>query len=276
MPTKTVLVTGASSGIGEATAVKLQALGCTVYAAARRTGRMAHLANRGIRVLELDVTDPTSCRAAVDRITEEADGVDVLVNNAGYGSYGAVEDVPLREARDQFAVNVFGAAELIRLVLPRMRERHSGRIVNISSMGGRIHTPLGGWHHATKFALEGLSDCLRLELKPFGIDVVLVEPGSIRTEWGGIAASKLRETSGQGPYARQAVAMAMTLEGEANARFTSPPSVVADAVARAVTDRRPRTRYVVGAGARPLILLRTFLPDRASDTLMRVGSRLPR
>jgi NAD(P)-dependent dehydrogenase (short-subunit alcohol dehydrogenase family) len=276
MPGKVVLVTGASSGIGEATAVKLQSIGCTVYAAARRTGRMAHLANRGIRVAELDVTDPSSCRAAVERITEETGGVDVLVNNAGYGSYGAVEDVPVPEARDQFDVNVFGAAELIRLVLPRMRERRSGRIVNISSMGGRIHTPLGGWYHATKFALEGLSDCLRLELQPFGIDVVLVEPGSIRTEWGSIAAGRLRETSGHGPYAGQAEAMAKTLDGEANTRFSSPPSVVADAVARAVTDRRPRTRYVVGTGARPLILLRTLLPDRAFDALMRVGNRVPR
>jgi NAD(P)-dependent dehydrogenase (short-subunit alcohol dehydrogenase family) len=276
MPTKTVLITGASSGIGEAAAVKLQSLGCTVYAAARRTGRMAHLANRGIRVLELDVTDPASCRTVVDRIAQEAGGIDVLVNNAGYGSYGAVEDMALQDARNQFDVNVFGAAELIRLVLPRMRQQRSGRIVNISSMGGRIHTPLGGWYHATKFALEGLSDCLRLELKPFGVDVVLVEPGSIRTEWGGIAAGKLRETSGHGPYSGQAEAMARTLDGEANARFSSPPSVVADAVARAVTDPRPRTRYVVGAGARPLILLRTVLPDRAFDTLMRVANRLPR
>jgi NAD(P)-dependent dehydrogenase (short-subunit alcohol dehydrogenase family) len=275
MSHKVVLVTGASSGIGEAVSVALQSLGCTVYAAARRTGRMAHLANRGIRVLPLDVTDPASCRAAVDRIAEESGGVDVLVNNAGYGSYGAVEDVPLREARAQFDVNVFGCAELIRLVLPYMRERRSGRIVNISSMGGRIHTPLGGWYHATKFALEGLSDCLRLELKPFGIDVVLVEPGGIRTEWGGIAAGRLRETSGQGPYAGQARAMARTLDGEVNARFVSPPSVVADAVARAVTARRPRTRYVVGTGARPLIVLRELLPDRAFDTLMRVANRLP-
>ncbi|WP_042381156.1 oxidoreductase [Streptacidiphilus melanogenes] len=276
MPGKVVFVTGASSGIGEAAAVRLHSLGCIVYAGARRTARMAHLADRGIRVLALDVTDPASCRSAVDRISEEAGGVDVLVNNAGYGSYGAVEDVPLPEARDQFDVNVFGTAELIRLVLPHMRERRSGRIVNISSMGGRIHTPLGGWYHATKFALEGLSDCLRLELQPFGIDVVLVEPGSIRTEWGGIAARKLRETSGSGPYAGQAEAMARTLDGEANARFSSSPTVVADAVARAVTDRRPRTRYVVGTGARPLILLRTVLPDRAFDTLMRVANRLPR
>ncbi|WP_037603534.1 oxidoreductase [Streptacidiphilus rugosus] len=275
MSSKVVLVTGASSGIGEAVAVALQSRGCTVYAAARRTGRMAHLADRGIRPLPLDVTDPASCRTAVEKITEDCGGVDVLVNNAGYGSYGAVEDVPLREARAQFDVNVFGCAELIRLVLPHMRERRSGRIVNVGSMGGRIHTPLGGWYHATKFALEGLSDCLRLELKPFGIDVVVVEPGSIRTEWGGIAAKKLRETSGHGPYAGQAQAMARTLDGEANTRFVSPPSVVAEAVVRAVTAPRPRTRYVVGAGARPLIVLRGVLPDRAFDTLMRVANRLP-
>ncbi|MFF2424898.1 oxidoreductase [Streptomyces mirabilis] len=193
-------------------------------------------------------------QAGVDGIIAESGRIDVLVNNAGYGSYGAIEDVPLDEARAQFEVNLFGAARLIQLVLPHMRAQRSGTIVNISSMGGKIHTPLGGWYHGTKFALEGLSDCLRMELKPFGVDVVVVEPGAIRTEWGGIAADNLRKTSGDTAYARQADAMAESLGSESTARRSSPPSVIADTVAKAVTARRPRTRYAVGFGARPLHL----------------------
>jgi NAD(P)-dependent dehydrogenase (short-subunit alcohol dehydrogenase family) len=166
--TKTALVTGASSGIGEATALKLHELGYTVYGAARRTERLQQLASRGVRPLAMDVTDDDSMRAGVEQIVAETGCVDVLVNNAGYGSYGAIEDVPLDEARRQFAVNVFGAMRLTQLVLPHMREQRSGTVVNISSMGGKIHTPLGGWYHGTKFAVEALSDCLRLEVKPFG------------------------------------------------------------------------------------------------------------
>ena len=198
MTSKTALVTGASSGIGEATALKLREVGYTVYGAARRLERMKELADEGVRLLTMDVTDDDSMRAGVERIVSESGRIDVLVNNAGYGSYGAVEDVPLSEARYQFEVNVFGAARLIQLVLPQMRSQGSGTIVNICSMGGRIYTPLGGWYHGTKFALEALSDCLRMETKPFGIDVVMIEPGSIRTEWGGIAADNLRRVSGAG------------------------------------------------------------------------------
>ncbi|MEY9844777.1 NAD(P)-dependent dehydrogenase (short-subunit alcohol dehydrogenase family) [Streptacidiphilus sp. BW17] len=273
---KVVLVTGASSGIGEATVRRLQALGCTVYAAARRVERMSGIAELDrVHVVAMDVTDPESNRAGVERILAEAGRIDVLVNNAGYGSYGAVEDVPLSEARAQFEVNLFGAADLIRRVLPQMRARRSGRIVNVSSMGGRIHSPLGGWYHATKFAVEGISDCLRLELQPFGIQVVLIEPGAIRTEWGGIAADNLLATSGSGPYAGQAKAMAKTLRGDRITSFGSAPTVVAEAIAHAVQSERPRTRYAIGSGAKPLIMLRRLLPDRAFDTLMRRASRLP-
>jgi NAD(P)-dependent dehydrogenase (short-subunit alcohol dehydrogenase family) len=242
MSAKVAFVTGGSSGIGEATALKLQELGYTTYAAARRVERMEHLTKAGIRPLAMDVTDDESMQSGVKRIIAEAGRIDVLVNGAGYGSYGAIEDVPLSEARHQFEVNVFGAARLIQLVLPRMREQRSGTIVNITSMGGKVYTPLGGWYHATKFALEALSDCLRMEVAPFGIDVVVIEPGGIRTEWPGIAADKLSEASGGGAYARQADAVAASLTSETTARRSSPPSVIADAIGRAVTARRPRTR----------------------------------
>ncbi|WP_030326816.1 oxidoreductase [Streptomyces sp. NRRL B-3229] len=268
MPAKTALVTGASSGIGEATALKLQELGYTVYGAARRTDRLHSLTDRGIRPLAMDVTDDASMQAGIEKIVTETGRIDVLVNNAGYGSYGALEDVPLEEARYQFEVNVFGAIRLAQLALPHMRAQRSGTVVNITSMGGKIHTPLGGWYHGTKFALEALSDCLRVEAKPFGIDVVVIEPGGIATEWGGIAADKLEKSSTDGAYAAQAGAVASSLRSEANARRMSPPSVIADAIGKAVTARRPRTRYAKGFAARPLMTLRRVLPDRAFDAVI--------
>ncbi|WP_137875196.1 oxidoreductase [Rhodococcus sp. Q] len=275
MTDRTALVTGASSGIGEATARALAARGHIVYAAARRTDRLQELAADGIRPLGMDVTDDESVRAGVERIITETGRIDVLVNNAGYGSYGAIEDVPLDEARRQFEVNVFGAARLTQLVLPHMRSRRSGTIVNISSMGGKIHTPMGGWYHATKFAMEALSDCLRLETASHGIDVVVIEPGGIATEWGGIAADHLREVSGSGAYAAFATSVATALSSETNRRRNSPPEVVADAIVKAVAARRPRTRYAVGFGARPLIFAKWLLPDRVFDALVTraIGAR---
>jgi NAD(P)-dependent dehydrogenase (short-subunit alcohol dehydrogenase family) len=268
MTPKVALVTGASSGIGEATALKLQELGYIVYGAARRVDRMRGLADAGARVLAMDVTNDDSMRGAIDEIVAATGRIDVLVNNAGYGSYGAVEDVPISEARAQFDVNVFGAVRLIQLVLPQMRSQHSGTIINISSMGGKIYTPLGAWYHGTKFALEAISDCLRMEVKHYGIDVVIVEPGGIRTEWAGIAADKLREVSGDGPYAAQATAMAESLVGRSSRKRQSPPQVIADTIAKALRARRPKTRYAVGHGAKPLIFMHGVLPDRAFDTLM--------
>ena len=167
---KTAFVTGASAGIGEATARALLAAGYRVFAGARRLDRMAELAAAGATLLKLDLTDDASIVAAVNAIKSEAGRIDVLVNNAGYGSYGALEDVPLSEGRRQFEVNVFGLARLCQLVLPMMRAQKSGKIVNITSIGGKIWEPLGGWYHATKFAVEGLSDCLRVEVARFGID----------------------------------------------------------------------------------------------------------
>jgi NAD(P)-dependent dehydrogenase (short-subunit alcohol dehydrogenase family) len=273
--TKIALVTGGSSGIGEATSLKLQEVGYTVYAAARRVERMEHLTQSGIRPLAMDVTDEESMQAGVNQVIAQVGRIEVLVNAAGYGSYGALEDVPLSEARAQFEVNVFGAARLTQLVLPHMREQHSGTIVNITSMGGKIYTPLGSWYHATKFALEAISDCLRMEVKPFGINVVIIEPGGINTEWGGIAAEKLRTASGTGAYANQANAVAGSLTSEANRKRQSPPTVVADAVARAVTARRPRTRYAIGYGARPIIFMHDVLPDRAYDAFILRATGVP-
>ena len=263
--TKTALVTGASSGIGEETARTLHQLGYTVYAAARRTDRLQKLANGGIHTLAMDVTDDKSMTSGIDSIIAETGRIDVLVNNAGYGSYGAIEDVPLDEARRQFEVNLFGLGRLTQLVLPHMRAQKFGTIINISSMGGRLTTPLGGWYHATKYAVEALSDALRMETAPFGINVVVIEPGGIRTEWSGIAADHLEETAEGSAYASQIKAVANSMRSESTNNRQSPPSVIADTVEKIVTARKPRTRYVVGFAAKPLVTLRRILPDRAFD-----------
>jgi len=269
----TALVTGASSGIGEAIARQLLADGYRVFAGARRTERMADLATAGARLLSLDVTDDDSMRAAMAAILGEGGGLDVLVNNAGYGSYGSLEEVPLAEGRRQFEVNVFGLARLIQLALPTMRAQGHGAIVNISSMGGKIYEPYGSWYHATKFAVEGMSDSLRLELAPFGIRVIVVEPGGIRSEWSTIAHDNLLQHSGNGPYAKQAAAHARVLGGANASSLVSPPEVVARTVSAALKARRPRTRYASGGGARPILWARRLLPDRVFDALLRTMFR---
>jgi len=265
------LVTGASSGIGEAIARRLLAGGWTVYAGARRVDRMSALAREGARLLALDVTDDASMVAAVEAILADTGRIDALVNNAGYGSYGAMEDVPLAEGRRQFEVNVFGLARLMQLVAPHMRRQRSGRILNVASMGGKIHEPMGSWYHATKFAVEGMSDCVRMELEPFGVDVVVIEPGAIQSEWNAIARESLLRTSGSTAYAEQARISAGLLAG-ADKDTASPPTVVADAVWLAVTARKPKTRYLMGGGAKLLVGLRWLLSDRAFDRVMRMAA----
>lgn len=269
MTDRIALVTGASSGIGAETARHLAGLGYTVYAAARRTDRMTGLATDGIRTVSVDVTDDASMVALVDRILAEAGRIDVLVNNAGYGSYGALEDVPIDEARRQFEVNVFGLARLTQLVLPHMRAQKGGYIVNVSSMGGRIWEPLGSWYHATKFAVEGLSDSLRVEVAPFGIKVVVIQPGVIRSEWAGISADNLEATAAGSAYRRQIMAMVRSLRGANSNRIASEPEVVAVAIGKAVRSRKPRTRYAVGGGARPILFLNAVLTDRGFDRFIR-------
>jgi NAD(P)-dependent dehydrogenase (short-subunit alcohol dehydrogenase family) len=265
---KTAFVTGASAGIGEATARALLAAGYRVFAGARRLDRMAALAAAGATLLKLDLTDDASIVAAAETIKREAGRIDVLVNNAGYGSYGALEDVPLDEGRRQFEVNVFGLARLCQLVLPTMRAQKSGKIVNITSIGGKIWEPLGSWYHATKFAVEGLSDCLRVEVAPFGVDVIVIGPGAIRTEWAGIAREGLLQMSGGTAYGELAKRHARLLATAETSSFASPPDVVARTIVRAVSARHPKTRYATGGGARTILFLRKILPDRMFDRLI--------
>jgi NAD(P)-dependent dehydrogenase (short-subunit alcohol dehydrogenase family) len=264
---KIALVTGATSGIGTEAARKLRDHGYIVYAAGRRLDRLHGLAGERIVPLELDVTDDASLVQAVERIIREHGHIDVLVNNAGYGALGAIEDTNLDDGRRQFEVNVFAGFRLIQLVLPHMRGQGSGRIVNISSAGGKIYSPLGGWYHGTKFALEGMSDSLRVEIAPFGIQVVIVEPGATVTEWGLIAADNVEKTSGHGVYADGARALASSLRSDKRRSGNAPASVVADAILAAATARRPKTRYAVGTGAKPAILARRLLSDRAFDSI---------
>lgn len=265
---KTALVTGASSGIGKSTVEQLLSAGATVYAAARRVEKMNDLEKMGAHVVKMDVTDEASLVSGVNSILEKEGSIDILINNAGYGSYGAIEDVPIDEARRQFEVNIFGLARLTQLVLPKMRQNHYGKIVNISSMGGKIYTPFGGWYHATKHALEGFSDCLRLETEPFGIDVVVVEPGGIATEWGAIAAENLKKTSGSGAYAEAANKAADGMADRYASNQLSDPAVIADVILRAVTAGKPKTRYAAGYGAKPAMFLRHWLPDRWFDKII--------
>lgn len=265
---KVALVTGASSGIGKTTVEQMLEAGITVYAAARRTERMADLERAGARVVALDVTDDESITATVSSILAETGSIDILINNAGYGSYGAVEDVPIEEARRQFEVNVFGLARLTQLVLPKMRENRYGKIVNISSMGGKVYTPFGGWYHATKHAVEGLTDCLRIETAGFGIDAIVIEPGGIETDWGTIAADNLKQMSGSGPYADPANATADRMAAMYTSGRLSKPEAIAVVIMKAVTSRKPKTRYVAGTGARLAIFVRRLFGDRIFDRLI--------
>src|SRR6478736_8686160 len=268
MPQPVAFVTGASTGIGFETAKKLASAGFTVYAGARRVELMEPLKASGVKVMALDVTDEASMSAAVGEVLAAHGRIDVLVNNAGYGSYGSLEEVELAEGRRQFEVNLFGLARMTQLVLPAMRAAGRGRIINISSIGGKMYEPLGAWYHATKFAVEGLSDSLRVELKPHGIDVAIIEPGGTQSEWGTISAEGLLANSGSGPYAAQAKVVAAALASTDGSAMSSHPEVIAEAIVHAATSPRPRTRYPVGKGARAILLLRRLLPDRAFDTVL--------
>jgi len=265
---KVVLITGASSGMGKETAVTLARQGHIVYGAARRVDRMGDLVKAGGHAVALDVTDEAKVREVVARILDEAGQIDVLINNAGFGLYGAVEDTSLDDARRQFDVNLFGVAAMTKAVLPAMRAEKSGRIINITSMGGKLHTPLGAWYHASKHALEGWSDCLRLEVSQFGIDVVIVEPGAIATEFGAVLTQPMVDRSGNGPYGQMTRAVAEATNATYEKGGSSPASVVAKTISKANSAKRPKTRYVVGKYARPLLFMRRWLSDRAFDGIV--------
>ena len=268
------LVTGASAGIGAATARRLHQAGYRVVATARRQERLEALAAEGMLTLALDLTEPAQIEAVAGRIEADFGPVDLLVNNAGYGCYGAMEEIPIAEARRQFEVNVFGLAQLTQRLLPAMRAAGRGRIINVSSMGGRTYLAMGSWYHASKHALEGWSDCLRLELAPFGIDVVVIRPGLIGTEFAEVAFEPMLRRSGDGPYGALARSVARALEQAYADRRCSAPELVADSILQASRARRPRTRYAPGHLARPLLLARWLLSDRGFDRLIRL--QLPR
>ena len=262
---KVVLITGASAGMGKETAKLLLQAGYIVYGAARRLDRMADLQALGARLLAMDVTDETSMVTGVNAVLNAEGKIDVLINNAGFGSYGAVEDVALADARYQLEVNVLGAARLAQLVIPGMRRQGFGKIVNISSIGGKFATPLGGWYHASKFALEGLSDALRNEVRAWGIDVIVIEPGGVKSEWADIAADNLLKTSGNSVY--KPMADKFVQLSKTQGHRAAEPIVIARLIKQAIEAGKPKTRYSGGLMAKPLLFLNKVLPDRVLDKL---------
>jgi NAD(P)-dependent dehydrogenase (short-subunit alcohol dehydrogenase family) len=277
---RAVLVTGCSSGIGRASAERLAARGYTVYATARRSEAISDLAARGCRVLALDVTDEDSMRAAVATVADEHGAVGALVNNAGYSQSGAVEEVPMAEVRRQFETNVFGLVRMCQLVLPGMRAQAYGRIVNVSSMGANFTFPGGGFYHATKYAVEAISDALRFEVKGFGIDVVIVQPGIIRTGFANAATDAIHSaTAAEGPYATFNAAVAGATQGAYEsgplARLGGGPEVVARTIERAISARSPKIRYRVTPSARLLVGQRALMTDGMWDRFLETQFRHP-
>jgi NADP-dependent 3-hydroxy acid dehydrogenase YdfG len=267
------LITGCSSGIGHATAQRLLADGYTVYATARRPESIADLQARGAHTLALDVTDESSMETAVQAVTAAEGAISVLVNNAGYSQSGAVETVGLDDIRRQFETNVFGVVRMCQLVLPGMRAHGGGRIVNIGSMGGRLTFPGGGIYHATKYALEAVSDALRFEVRGFGVHVILIEPGLIVTGFGDVASGSVSATTaGDGPYAdfnRHVAEKTTDAYRGPMGKLGGAPEVVAGTIAKALSAKRPKARYAVTPSAHLMIGQRRITPDRVWDVMMR-------
>jgi NADP-dependent 3-hydroxy acid dehydrogenase YdfG len=275
---KAALITGCSSGIGHATAQRLLADGYRVYATARRPETIADLADAGATTLALDVTDESSMTAAVQTVVDAEGAVGVLVNNAGYSQSGAIESVPLDEVRRQYETNVFGLIRMCQLVLPGMRDQGSGTIINIGSMGGRLTFPGAGIYHSTKYALESISDSLRFEVRGFGVNVVLIEPGLIVTGFGDVASGSA-DAIADGPYTDFNRHVAKLTSGA----YTGPmsklgggPETVAATVARALKAKRPKARYAVTPSAHLMINQRKVTPDRLWDLMMRAAYPTPR
>ncbi len=280
-PSKAVLITGCSSGIGRATALRLAGAGWTVYATARRTETLSELETAGCHTLALDVTDEQSMQAAVEEIERAEGAIGVLINNAGYSQSGAIETVPLDAVRRQFETNVFGLVRLTQLVLPKMRAQHWGKIVNVGSMGGRLSFPGGGHYHATKHALEAISDALRFELRGFGIDVILLEPGLITTEFGEAATASMAdvELTGDDPYAKFNTTVGAVTKGAYDGpmkMFGGGPDRVAKVIERAIKRRHPPARITITPSAKVTIGMRRLMPDRLWDAAMRAQFPQPR
>lgn len=270
MEKQVILITGASSGIGYSTALALANQGHKVYAAARRVELMEPLKAAGVATLRMDVTDEGSMCTGVQTVLDAEGRIDVLVNNAGYGFFGAIETVPMAEARRQLEVNIFGLARLCQLVLPAMRRQGRGRIVNTSSVAGKATMHFGGWYNVSKYAVEAFSDALRMEMRPFGIDVVLIEPGGIKTDWGLIAADHLAESSQGTVYERDGQREARLMRRGYTSNLMSKPRVVTRAICRAVNSRRPRVRYRIGRASTAIVWLHSLLPARWWDGINRL------
>lgn len=267
MNNKVVLITGASRGIGKSTAELFLDKSYIVYGAARTESDLKYLENyeNGHYIL-MDITEEKDRENAVNQILKKEKKIDILVNNAGYGSYGAIEEVPIEAAKRQFDVNLFSLSELSCLVIPHMRKNNSGKIINISSIAGKIWTPLGGWYHASKFALEALSDCLRNELKDFGIDVILIEPGAVETNWSKTAGANLAKTSGSGIYKKQVekkLNKYKNMYGDGGMAVSA--AIVAKTIVKAAESTKAKTRYPVPAHAKLIIFFRWLLPDKIYD-----------
>ncbi len=263
---RVAIVTGASSGIGKETVLRFLKEGYEVHAGARRLDAMRNLEQQGAYLHALDLTKGESIDAFIAEVVAQSQRIDVLVNNAGYGLYGSVEEIPLDAARDQIEVNLFGLAHMIQATLPIMRKQRSGRIINISSIGGKIWSLLGSWYHASKFAVEGFSDSLRNEVRPFGIDVIVIEPGAIKTEWTTIAVENVKKMSGNGPYRELAEATAhLFISQEATG---VSPQVIADVIWHAASTRHPKARYAAPFPAKVILGLRRILNDRLFDRLL--------
>jgi NADP-dependent 3-hydroxy acid dehydrogenase YdfG len=278
-PSKAVLITGCSSGIGEATAELLNAAGWKVYATARRPETLESLKAKGCETLALDVTDEESMRAAVDSVSQAEGAVGVLINNAGYSQSGAVESVPLEQVRRQFETNVFGLLRMCQLVLPGMRAQRWGKIVNLGSMGGRLTFPGGGIYHATKYAIEAISDALRFEVRGFGIDVILVEPGLIVTKFGEVASASVTAAGDDGPYEdfnRKVATLTENAYKGPMSKLGGPPETVAKTISAALRARRPKARYPVTPSAHVMINQRKLVGDRVWDMIMRTQFPVPK
>jgi NAD(P)-dependent dehydrogenase (short-subunit alcohol dehydrogenase family) len=276
---KSVLITGCSSGIGKATALRLAEKGYKVWATARKRESLAELSAKGCRTLSLDVLNEASMEAAVRAVEAEDGAVGILINNAGYSQSGAIESVPMDKVRAQFETNVFGAVRLTQLVLPRMRAQRWGRVVNLSSMGGKLVFPGGGFYHATKYAIEAISDALRFEVRGFGVAVVLVEPGLIKSGFSEAAVSAMHPSATDDPYAafHEAVARATKESYEKGplARFTGVPDDVAKVVQKAIEADKPKARYTVSGSAKILLTQRKLLSDRTWDRFLRTSFPSP-
>lgn len=265
---KVILITGASSGMGKETAKNLIKQGHIVYTVARRVDEMKDLKEIGGHPIKMDVTVESDIDHVVNTIIMEQGKIDVLWNNAGYGLYGSVEDVPLDDARRQMEVNVFGMAAMTQKVVPFMRKVKSGTIINTSSMGGKMYFPMGAWYHASKHAVEGLSDCLRLELKQFNINVVVLEPGFIATEFGTVLLNQFEKISPKSAYKEMMDKIIEGTKKAAQGNGSSQPSVISDAVSKIIKTQKPKTRYRVGKFAKPMVWMRTYLGDELFDKIV--------